>query len=142
MGVVRQIGLGSCVLGLSVVVHVAVLGAGINLLEGMVHADLLGSRTGEWILLVLVGSGLVLFGHTVQIWFWSGMILYIGALKTFADAIYFSLVTTTTLGYGDITLGPDHRVFGAMAAVSGLMTFGLSTAFLINLVGAILGQPQ
>ncbi|MEM7366701.1 MAG: potassium channel family protein, partial [Pseudomonadota bacterium] len=101
-----------------------------------------GSGTIEWILLVLTGSGLVLVGHTAQIWLWSGAILYMSALKSFSDAMYFSLVTTTTLGYGDITLGPEHRIFGAMGAVSGLMTFGLSTAFLINLVSAVLGQPQ
>ncbi len=138
MSLTRQIGLGSLVLGASVVLHVAVLGVGIQLIETLALSDLTGSGTVEWILLVLIGSGLVLFGHTVQVWLWSGMILYIGALKSFADAIYFSLVTTTTLGYGDITLGPRHRVFGAMASVSGLMTFGLSTAFLINLVSAIL----
>lgn len=55
----------------------------------------------------------------------------IRAIASLEDAIYFALVTSTTLGYGDITLGSRWRLFGAMAAVNGLLTFGLSTAFLI-----------
>ena len=35
---------------------------------------------------------------------------------------------------GDITIRPDWRVFGAMAAVTGLLTFGLSTAFLVGVM--------
>ena len=49
-------------------------------------------------------------------------------------ALYFSLVTFTTLGYGDIVLGEGLRIFGAFASVTGLLAFGLSTAFLVALM--------
>lgn len=61
-----------------------------------------------------------------------------GAISSLGDAIYFALVTTTTLGYGDITLARDFRNFGAIAAVAGLLTFGLGTAFLIGAMEAAL----
>ena len=38
----------------------------------------------------------------------------IGAFETFAKALYFSLVTYTTLGYGDLVLQDEHRLMGAI----------------------------
>ncbi|GAA6192614.1 hypothetical protein NBRC116597_25350 [Phaeobacter sp. NW0010-22] len=50
------------------------------------------------------------------------------------SALYFSLVTYTSLGYGDIVLGPGLRIFGAFASVAGLLAFGLSTAYMVALM--------
>ena len=72
--------------------------------------------------------------HVAQIWLWALVLKTAGVFEMTSDAIYFSLVTSTTLGYGDITIRPDWRVFGAMAAVTGLLTFGLSTAFLVGVM--------
>ena len=58
-------------------------------------------------------------------------------LPDWNTALYFSLVTYTTLGYGDIVLGPDLRIFGAFASVAGLLAFGLSTAYLVALMTQI-----
>ena len=51
---------------------------------------------------------------------------------SFADAIYFSTVTYTTLGYGDIILSHKWQVTSSLQAVSGIILFGWSTAFLVN----------
>ena len=61
-----------------------------------------------------------------------------GALPNLSDALYFSIVTYTTLGYGDIIVGQEFRIFAAMAALTGLLNLGLSTAFLVGLFGRIL----
>lgn len=55
-------------------------------------------------------------------------------LPDWNSALYFSLVTFTTLGYGDIVLGEGLRIFGAFASVTGLLAFGLSTAFMVALM--------
>ena len=52
--------------------------------------------------------------------------------------VELGLVTYTTVGYGDVIVGPDYRLFAAMAAVTGLLNFGLSTAFLVGLFGRLL----
>jgi hypothetical protein len=57
------------------------------------------------------------------------------------EAIYFALSTYTTLGYGDVILGREHRTFAAMAAVTGLLNIGLSTAFLVGMFSKMLQNP-
>jgi Ion channel len=61
-------------------------------------------------------------------------LLILGAVANVPDAVYFALATYTTVGYGDVVLASEHRVFGAMAAVTGMLVFGLSTAFLVAIL--------
>jgi len=56
----------------------------------------------------------LLFGHLAQVGLWAGFLLWLGALQSYDDAFYFSLVTFATLGYGDIVLQPGYRIFGAL----------------------------
>lgn len=81
---------------------------------------------------LLLAIGFILFSHTVQVWIWSGALVWSGALENWNTAVYFSLVTYTTLGYGDIVLGDGLRIFAALASVTGLLGFGISTAFLVG----------
>jgi len=55
-------------------------------------------------------------------------------LKTFEEAAYFSLVTYTTLGYGDIILGPTWRVLSGFEAINGIMLISWSTAMFYSVV--------
>ena len=41
-------------------------------------------------------------------------------------ALYFSIVTWTTLGYGDFTPPPELRLVAAIQALVGYLFFGLS----------------
>ncbi|MEM9046507.1 MAG: ion channel [Pseudomonadota bacterium] len=125
-----QMMLGALVTILGMIIHTAVLFAGREVLD--LAATALGDArfwiywTSTTVVVVLV----VLFGHAIQITMWALMLVKMRAIEDFDDAIYFALVTTTTLGYGDITLGRKYRIFGATGALSGLVTFALSTAFL------------
>ena len=80
----------------------------------------------------------VVIAHTIQVWIWAISFMILDAFDTLSEAIYFALITYTTVGYGDITLGEAHRIYGAMAAVTGLLNFGLSTAFLVGLASRFL----
>lgn len=96
---------------------------------------------------ILIGTAIVavVMGHTVVVWIWAAAFRISDALPDILEAVYFSLVTYTTLGYGDLVLEPGFRIFGAMAAVTGLLNFGISTAFLVALLGRLLtqaGEPQ
>ncbi|MDA7963262.1 ion channel [Ruegeria sp.] len=76
----------------------------------------------------------IVLTHTVQVWIWAIVWVLGDVLPDWNTAIYFSLVTFTTLGYGDIVLGEGLRIFGAFASVTGLLAFGLSTAFMVALM--------
>ena len=54
--------------------------------------------------------------------------------ETFEEAVYFSVVTFTTLGYGDITLDPVWRLLSGIEAVNGILLAGWSTALLFSVV--------
>jgi hypothetical protein len=88
--------------------------------------------------LVLVAAvlGIVLL-HTLEIWAYAALYLGLGALDHFEPALYFSTVSFTSLGYGDIVLTPDWRILGAIEAANGLILFGWSTAFLLSLMGKL-----
>jgi len=62
---------------------------------------------------------------------WAGLYVWLDAIPTYSEAIYFSLVTFTTLGYGDVTLGEEWRVLGALESANGVIIFGWSTAMVV-----------
>ena len=55
-------------------------------------------------------------------------------LSSIAEAVYLSLVTFTTLGYGDITLAPDWQLLGPLEAMAGGAVIGLTTALLFAVI--------
>jgi len=97
---------------------------------------------GQWLkrysLRALTGTGLVLvLLHTVQITMWAYaymLLLPDGELETLESAVYFSFVTFTTLGYGDITLSEGWRLLSGIQALNGILLVGWSTAVLFAVV--------
>ncbi len=91
------------------------------------------SLVGQGILVVTVVLGLFAI-HTAEIWSYALCYYLVGALSPFETALYFSTVTFTTIGYGDIVMDEKWRVFAAIEGANGLILFGWSTAFLISLM--------
>ena len=78
--------------------------------------------------------------HTMQVWVWAIALYMLGALPNMLDSVYFAVSTYTTVGYGDIILGEDMRLFGSMASVNGMVSFGISTGFLVSLISKIFAE--
>ncbi len=57
-----------------------------------------------------------------------------GQFSSFSEAVYFSMVTFTTLGYGDISLTSDWRLLSGLEAINGIMLIGWSTAMMFSLI--------
>ena len=136
MSVLFQILLGSAILIGCTLFHIGVI---IWLVRKM--------RAGQALLIqaavkrTFVVSSLIVFvlllSHTVHLYVWAIALWMLGALPGHEEPIYFALVTYTTVGYGDVTVGPSFRIFGAMASVNGILAFGLTTAFLVALIPRI-----
>jgi hypothetical protein len=102
-----------------------------------------GRRVDHWhrvarqSVLLVVTVLCIMFLHTLEIWAYAALYLGLGVVAGLEPALYFSTVSFTSLGYGDIVLGPDWRIIGAIEAANGLILFGWSTAFLISLMGKL-----
>ena len=73
----------------------------------------------------------LMVGTLIQILIWALLYRLTGLLDDFETAAYFSGVTFTTLGYGDVLLTGRLRFLAVLQAASGVMMFGLSTAALL-----------
>lgn len=76
-------------------------------------------------------------GLTTSAWLWSGIYIILGAFESLEPALYFSVVTFTTLGYGDITLNAEWRLLASLTAVNGLIIVGLNTGVLVDTISKI-----
>ena len=83
---------------------------------------------------IVTGVLFVMSVHSIQVWIWAFTFQTVGAFHELEPALYFSLVSFSTVGFGDITLGPDWRLLSALAAANGFLSFGWSTAYMVELV--------
>lgn len=101
------------------------------------HADDLppGRRPRHLIFLQFSALMIILMaGNVVQIVLWAIPYRIFGDLADFEEALYFSGVTFTSLGYGDVTLHGKLRLLTPLQAANGLMMFGVTTAVFIAAV--------
>jgi hypothetical protein len=129
--------LSSLMVGLTVSIHVA----GLLLLARVLrrYAPRMHSRNdamGQTMAVVIVVLGLVGI-HTTEIWAYAVLYRLLGQFGDMETALYFSTVTFTTLGYGDVVLDKGWRLLAAIEAANGLLLFGWSTAFLITVIDRV-----
>ena len=124
-----------------VVITFGIHGVGTTLwlrVLGRRYADAKGAmRFGKAGQALLTTVFVLLFLHIVEIVIWAFAYLAVlpaGELKSFEEAVYFSFVTYTTLGYGDITLTEGFRLLSGIEAMSGIMLAGWSTAMVFAVV--------
>lgn len=83
---------------------------------------------------LLISTAVFLFFiHLVQTALWALVYLLLPGItefETFEKAMYFSLVTFTTLGYGEITIASANRILAGLEAINGIILIGWSTAFM------------
>ena len=97
------------------------------------------SDPGPWTLFYAVSrtAGMLLLLHFIEMVMWALLFFSLpekGGLKNLPEAIYFSIITFTTLGYGDITLSEQWHLLSGMEAMVGITVFGLTTAMLFAVV--------
>ena len=122
---------GFAIMALCVVVHAVGITAAMRRLRGWVRD---GRSFLQSIRLLIVVAIWVLLLHLGEIAAWAVLYRWNGAIADMASALYFSAVTYTTTGYGDIVLPPPWRIDGAMEALTGILMCGWSTGFFFAVV--------
>ena len=129
--------IGATIVGITVIVHAIGTAALLQVLQRN-FADSEGKvRTGKTLHVLVATVLMLLFLHTLEIILWAYTYLVMlpaGELASFEEAIYFSFVTFTTLGYGDITLTGNWRLLSGIEALNGVMLLGWTTALLFAVV--------
>jgi hypothetical protein len=75
---------------------------------------------------------IIMLATLIESAIWALTYLQIGSFDMFEEALYFSLVTYSTLGYGDVILSDSHRLLGAFEAANGVIMLGWSTAIVVS----------
>lgn len=95
------------------------------------------AHSGVSTLLGVLGGTLIVLTtlHVVQIALWAVAFLWIPdvmQLASLEEALYFSLVTFTTVGYGDVVIDKGWRIMAGIEALNGILLIGWSTAVLLS----------
>jgi hypothetical protein len=122
---------------LMMIATTAIHAAGINLVVVFIHVH--ERRYGKQTFLnrlQRLGSVVLLmfFLSLVEVSAWAAVYLMGGAFQEIETALYFSTVTFTTLGYGDVLLAENWRLVAAFEAANGIIIFGLTTAVVVATV--------
>jgi len=95
-----------------------------------------GAKTRYSIVLVLLFSGIMLL-HLTEAGLWAFFYYSRSLFETFETALYFSLGSYTTIGYGDVVLPQRWRLLGAIEGISGVLLCGISTGFIFAVINAL-----
>lgn len=82
-------------------------------------------------------AGWTILLHLVEISVWAFFYTLGHGMPDLPTAYYFSAVTYTTTGYGDLVLPPEWRLVGGVEALTGILMCGLSTGFFFTIVSRI-----
>jgi hypothetical protein len=126
-----NLALGTAVISATVVVHTLGLMSVTHLIGRLTDRFRMHGRRSRIVamLTVVIGTLALL---TVEVWLWATAYFLLEVVGDFDTALYFSTVTFSTIGYGDIVPAHGWRLFCALEGIDGFLLIGWSTAYLIS----------
>lgn len=91
--------------------------------------------------LTLMTTWLVV-GLLVVMILWALALYGLGIFADFEASLYFSMISFTTLGFGDVILPDNWRLLSGFIATDGFILFGLNTAFLFEVLRRLREEPR
>jgi Ion channel len=128
-----QILVGSLTSMINIAIHALATIAAISIARAI---GLRKTSAPRWHLMtVMVATVLVLnCAHLIEVMVWAMSYTLVGAAPDGSDLLYFAFVNYTTLGYGDVTPVKAWQLLGPMAAMTGILMFGWSTAVMFDVL--------
>lgn len=135
-----QILIGSILIILTIIVQVFFIEVAIKNLSRF--GPKLAGKSKGFVIVLTVTTLWLLAALTIATWIWAVAFITLGAFETLSKSLYFSMVSFTTLGYGDVTLPEKMELLSGFIAANGLVLFGLNTAFLIEVMSRFRGGDR
>ncbi len=132
-----QMSLGSALIVLTVMIHGFFMATGVALLRSHFRHVRQARPHFQASLIVAAFVVWMFLASIIEIWVWAACYRMLDIFETLEEALYFSTVTMTTLGYGDIVLPPSWRLLGSFEAANGLFLFGWSTALVFAVIQSV-----
>ena len=130
----EQIAFGLALILITTAIHGSCTVAVIRALR-LTHASAWANRSAATrVCLISVVVLMMLLAALLETGVWTAVYLAVGALPDLETALYFSTVTFTTLGYGDVTLDANWRLLGSIQAANGTIMFGWTTAIVMAVI--------
>jgi hypothetical protein len=102
--------------------------------ERLQHIKPLSSRGALFTFSIVV----LLFAlHGIEIWLYAFVYLSTGAIGSIEEALYFSTISYTTVGFSDTHVASNWRLVAAFESIVGMVLLGWSTAFLFRMLSRI-----
>jgi hypothetical protein len=118
-------------MGFSVVIHAGGVTAAIAWLR---RQPLASQQFWGWNWLFIRLAAWIILFHLIEVTVFGLFYLWVGAMPDLPSTLYFSAVTYTTTGYGDLVLPMEWRLVGAVEALTGILLCGWSTGFFFAIV--------
>ena len=131
----NEIVIGLALVVVTTILHAAFMVAGIRAARWRINRY--GSYTRELAKAVSVSlfTAWMFLGVVSETLLWALFYLYhpdITALPDFETALYFSMVTFTSVGYGEVVITGPWRLLASMEAANGVIIFGWTTALIFH----------
>ncbi len=135
-----NIALGSLMMIVTTVIHGAFMVLAVRLMDAHHRQPSLHPSLKRWVTVGLIVLAMFA-GGLVEVAAWAAAFVLLGAISGAEPALYFSTVTFTTLGYGDVLLDAKWRLLGAFEAANGIIMMGWTTAIVVAAVQRVTTQP-
>ena len=114
-----------------VVIHATGVTSALRWLRGQAAT---AQQFWPWTWLFIRLAGWIVLLHLFEITVWALFYVWQQAMPELQSALYFSAVTYTTTGYGDLVLPKEWQLVGAVEALTGILMCGWSTGFFFAVV--------
>ena len=132
-GIIAKSLMASVLVATTVIIHAAGLGM---VLSHVSRSTVRPEDTGFWPitwLLICIAWLLIVF-HLFEIAVWALFFWWQNCMPDVESSFYFSGITYLTIGYGDLVLPKEWRLFGPIEGLTGILMCGLSTALFFAVV--------
>ena len=120
-----------CLLAACVLIHAGGVAAAVRYVHPRLPRH---ERFWPWTWLFVRLAGWMILLHLIEIGVWAVVYVWQDALPDLQNALYFSAVTYTTTGYGDVVLPRQWHIVAGVEALTGILMCGWSTGFFFAIV--------